>query len=146
MLFWTRTHEGPDMNAQKSDYVRTEIWRAFMSKLSCVHVQTLVLSAEFLALMSRLLCVSVQTNVRSLVFADRVFLNARRLLCGCFGLDVSGFGLGKSHWFTREEVVGSEAPTKCQIKVKDVFTQKVKMTYSRFVILTKIPSSDAKRL
>ena len=68
------------MNARKSGNERTKIFRAFMSRLSCVHVQTIVRSPDHRAFMSRPSCVHVQTIVRSSVFPDRVILNARHPL------------------------------------------------------------------
>ena len=63
MVWWT--HDGLDMNARKSGHERTKIFRAFMSRLSCVHVQTIVCSPDFRAFMSRQSCGHVQTIVRS---------------------------------------------------------------------------------
>ena len=68
------------MNARKSGNERTKIFRAFMSRPSCVHVQTIVRSPDHRAFMSRPSCVHVQTIVRSSVFPDRVILNARHPL------------------------------------------------------------------
>ena len=79
-MVWTWTHDGLDMNARKSGNERTKIFRAFMSRLSCVHVQTIVRSPDHRAFMSRPSCVHVQTIVRSSVFPDRVILNARHPL------------------------------------------------------------------
>ena len=42
MVWWP--HDGLDMNARKSGHERTKNFRAFISRLSCVHVQTIVRS------------------------------------------------------------------------------------------------------
>ena len=71
----------------------TKIFRAFMSRLSCVHVQTMVTKPS---------CVHVQTIVRSCP-DRRAFIRVSRQCnferttapsCVHFGLDISGFGLG----------------------------------------------------
>ena len=79
-MVWTWPHDGLDMNARKSGHERRKIFRAFMSRLSCVHVQTIVRSPDHCAFMSRPSCVHVQTIMRSSVFPDRVILNARHPL------------------------------------------------------------------
>ena len=53
-------------------------FRAFMFRLSCVHVQIFVHSCPDFRAFTRLSCVHVQTFVRFLVFPDYVILNARR--------------------------------------------------------------------
>ena len=86
------------MNAQKSGNERTKIFRAFMSRLSCVHVQTIVRSPDHRAFMSRPSCVHVQTIVRSSVFPDRVILNARHPFVRSFRSGRIWFRSGTSSW------------------------------------------------
>ena len=50
------------VNARKSDYERTKFFREFMSRFSCVGVQTFVRSPDYRAFVSRLSC--VQTFIR----------------------------------------------------------------------------------
>ena len=68
------------VRSNSNSCVQRQIFRAFMSRPSCVHVQTIVRSPDHRAFMSRPSCVHVQTIVRSSVFPDRVILNARHPL------------------------------------------------------------------
>ena len=76
----------PRMRSQtETRYVQTEMnarrgCRAFISRPTCVQVQTIVRSPDHRAFISRPSCVHVQTIVRSSVFPDRVILNARHPL------------------------------------------------------------------
>ena len=77
-------------------FVRSPDFRAFMFRLSgvhvrfsCVHVQTFVRSCPDFRAFDRLSCVHVHTFVRLLMFPDYVILNARRPPRALiFGLDI----------------------------------------------------------